>query len=372
MKILLIVFSLLSILFFLTSCNIFHPFQNHYTCDIYKDAIYLINIDGSNLTKVVDLDHSISTYWESIDMLPGAYIKFTPDGNKLIYITSSYVGYFKIYSVKLDGTDNTLLANNFNFSIKGGQPSLSSVESKIIFPIEIKYSVDYTDRFYDIYMVNDGAPGLSNLTDTYEIDEMYPCFLPNGEDIIYSSIDHRNTEKLYSISKLNINNGQIDTLIQNNEYAYKHLVISPDETKIYFITHINHSQPFFVINLDGTGTNQIQLYDDINIGSYLSLSLDGSKIVYNDYHYLYIMNTDGSGINQIETSLYYPCYPTFAQGGTRILYSGTSINDSIYTINTNGSNKKTINEGFMPTLSPDDNKIAFSGYYFYETVDYWE
>ena len=86
MKKILILFSLLPILFFLTSCDILHLFSNHYTCNLYKDAIYLIDTDGNNLTKVVDLDHTEGTCEEdTIYLLPGANIQFSVDGSKLIY-----------------------------------------------------------------------------------------------------------------------------------------------------------------------------------------------------------------------------------------------------------------------------------------------
>ncbi|OPX24337.1 MAG: hypothetical protein B1H05_05220, partial [Candidatus Cloacimonas sp. 4484_140] len=155
-----------------------------------------------------------------------------------------------------------------------------------------------------------------------------------------------------------------------NEYAYTHLAVSPDGTKIYFSAYIDHSRPFFVMNSDGT--NQIQLYDNIDLKGFISFSSDGSKIVYNDYYYLYIMNTDGSGITQIETSSYHPQFPTISHDGKKFLYSGSSIIDSIYIIDTNGANETMIHEGFGPAFSPNNNKIAFSGYYFYETYDYWE
>ncbi|MBC8526283.1 MAG: PD40 domain-containing protein, partial [Candidatus Cloacimonetes bacterium] len=159
-------------------------------------------------------------------------------------------------------------------------------------------------------------------------------------------------------------------LAANNEYPYKHLAFSPDGTKIYFNAYINNtkwSNVIYVMNSDGT--YQLQLYEDINIADYLSISPDGSKIVYNDYHNLYVMNSDGSGITQIETAIK-PRNSHISHNGAKIVYSIYSITGDIYIIDINGSNERKIHRGFKPTFSPDDSKIAFSGSYLYETVNY--
>ena len=361
-------------LFILTSCDLLHLFSNHYTCELFKDAIYFIDTDGSNLRKLVSLDHIESNCEDdTIDLLPGArLLLFTPDGNKIIYCTNPYESNNNsLYSVNCDGSDNTLLTEDLNVLYNYGGISISCIESKIIFIGNVKYLNDKSEKFSDIFMVNLNGSNLNNITNTYGINEKNPRFLPNGEDIIYSSINHLNDLKSYSINKLHLNSGSIDTLVFNNEYAYKHLLLSQEGTQIYYVVYKDNSYSFFAMN--STGIHQVQLYENIpSINNTPSISSDGLKIVYVSNHNLCIMNTNGSGINQIETSLYYPCYPTFSQGGTKILYSGSAINDSIYIININGSNEMTIHEGFMPALSPDENKIAFSGYYFYKTYDYWE
>ena len=346
-----LILNLLFITFLLAGCDILDIFGEHGTCYNYKDAIYLIDTDGNNLTKVIDIGHTVDTYNSSEANLPGASIQFTSDGNKLICGVDN-----KLFLVNINGSDSTLLTDTL---IVWGQPSISLTEPKIVF-----------SAYKDIFTVNLDATGLTNLTNTSEATERYPCFSPNGYEIIFSTSIY-SWSRNYYINRLNINSGKLDTLAANNEYPYKHLAFSPDGTKIYFNAYINNtkwSNVIYVMNSDGT--YQLQLYEDINIADYLSISPDGSKIVYNDYHNLYVMNSDGSGITQIETAIKPRNSHISHNGAKKIVYSIYSITGDIYIIDINGSNERKIHRGFKPTFSPDDSKIAFSGSYLYETVNY--
>lgn len=358
MRKILVLFFLLSILLFLVSCNLLHPFQNHYTCYEYKDAIYIMDESGNNVIQVVELGHLINTYLEFISALPGAYVQFSYDGSKLIYC-NWVANQINLYSINSNGTGNTLLFEGIDIENSCGKPSISPIEEKVVFLAN-----------KDIYSINLDGTNLVNLTSTSEATEQFPCFLSNGQEIIFSEINYVFACTYYFIKRLNINNGNLGVIATNcEEYAYRHLTLSPDGTKLYFGTYIDHSHPFFIMNSDGT--NQAMLYDNINFQDFLSISPDGSKIIYS-YYDLFKMNTDGTGITHIETSIRSPRFPTLVHDGSQILFSDSAINDSIYIINTDGSNKMTIHEGFMPALSPNENKIAFSGYYFYKTIDYWE
>ncbi len=361
----LLILNLLFITFLLAGCDILSFFfDEHGTYDIYNDCIYLIDTDGNNLTKVIDIGHTVDTYDLSEENLPGAHIQFSADGNKLIYGSHK-----SLYSINLDGSDSTLLTGTLYLRDYLGQPSISTVEPKIVFSTDIEYGGGYSDTFSDIILVNLDATGLTNLTNTYEVNERYPCFSPNGDEIIFlTAIPFEIfVGRTYHITKLNLNSGTLDTLATNNEYEYKHLAFSPDGTKIYFHAYINNTNSLYVMNSDGT--NQIQLYEYINIPDYLSFSPDGFKIVYNNYYDLYVMNSDGSGITQIETAIN-PRYSHISHNGAKIIYSGYSITGDIYIIDIDGSNERKIHRGFKPSFSPDDSKIAFSGSYLYETVNY--
>ncbi|MCK4340027.1 MAG: DUF5050 domain-containing protein [Candidatus Cloacimonetes bacterium] len=342
-----LIISLLFITFFLAGCDILFYHESN---DIYKDCIYLIDTNGSNLTKVIDLGHTDdSIMGGSGSDLPGAEnIQFTPDGEKLIYfnVEGPYGDKdYKLYSINIDGSDNTLLTDTL---IVWGQPSISLTEPKIVFSA-------YNGKFLDIFTVNWDATGLKNLTNTSEVNEKYPYFSPNGDEIIFTNDFNDNS----LICKLNICSENIDTLTISEDYKYDLLAFSPNGEKIYYIKH----RELFL--MDSDGTNQAKLLDDIR--SSLSFSSDGSMIVYNDYWNLYIMNSDGSEITQIDT-VSLPRYPNISHNGANIIYSHGHISGDIYIIDSDGGNKREIYRGFKPMFSPEGSKIAFAGYYFYKTI----
>jgi len=353
---------LLLLLFLQTGCDLLSPMYR-----MYKDAIYIIDADGHNLRKIFDLYHRTGCEGPTIANLPGADVQFTADGEKLIFYsrTDWYSLYTNLYSINVDGSDLTLIAYNIKNRNSLGQLSISTLEQKIAFPADIMNDKKNPEEHSDVFIVNFDGSGMMNLTNTFEIDEVYPCLSPDGEDIIFSSINHIHPDNRYSIIKLNIEIGSLDTLAQNNVFMYENLHFSPDGSKIYFSDH----RRLFVLNSDGT--DQAVLYDipGTYLYDYLSFSSDGSKIVSNYYDHFIIMNTDGSGYNQIELNEGVDRYPNISYYGDRIVYSNHSIIGKICTINSDGSNEQIVTyEGFKPVFSPDSDKIAFSGYYFYKKV----
>ena len=369
-KKIIIISSMLVTLLSLPNCDYIFGYHGKY--DLYKDAIYLIDKDGDNITNLIDIGHTIGTYdGGSPEDFSWTLTQFTQDGSKLIYSYFSWGLHINsLYSIDLNDNIKLLLTGELDVYLQVALPSISNLDSRIAFSVDINYEGGYYDRFQDIYIVNSDATGLANLTNTYKVDEMYPRFLPNGENIIFTSIDYTNVDTQYYIIQLNLNTAILDTIAHNNKYPYNNLAPSPDGSKIFFGKSFGKAYPFFVMDKDGT--NEIQLYSNVDIGRYYTFSSDGSKIAFSDYNYLYVMNTDGSGITQIETSIVNPYFPIISHNGSQILFSGPSITDSIYIINNDGSDEMGLHEGFLPAFSSNEERIAFSGYYFYKTVYYSE
>ena len=320
--------------------------------DVYKDCIYLIDTNGNNLTKVIDLGHT-SEFEDSF--VPGANdIQFTLNGEKIIYCTpDGNYGKNKLYSVDIDGDDKTILSKNLEV---WGKPSISRsrTDAKIVFSAN-------TNEVFDIYMTTlDGAEPI-NLTNSYEADEKYPNFSTDGNEIIFSTSIYSLPENFFYITKLNLNSGTLDTLTTNNEYAYKNIAFSPDGTKIYF----THYSALYVMNSDGS--EQVKIFDGIR--STLSFSYDGSKIVFINYSNLYVMNSEGFIISEIEIIDSRPHNPQLSLDGMYIVYHSDCGLYGVYIIGIDGSNRRKLyKKGHMPVFSPDGNKIAFSSKYFYERV----
>jgi len=315
--------------------------------DVYKDCIYLIDTNGNNLIKLIDLGHK-SGFLDSF--VPGANdIQFTPDGEKIIYCTPDRnYGRDKLYSVDIDGDNITILSKNLEV---WGKPSISGSrnDANIVFSA-------YANDVLDIFMTTLDGAELINLTNSYEVDEKHPNFSPDGNEIIFT----KDIDTCSFICKKNLNTGEYDILAASDDHSFSHPVFSPDGIKIFYI----RQGELFTMNSDGSG--QVKIFDDIR--SILSFSSDGSRIVFCNYSNLYVMNNEGSIINEIEIESP-PYYPNLSSDGMYIVYSGYSISGSVYIIGSDGSNsRKLYQEGFRPTFSPDGNKVAFSSKYFYERV----
>ena len=323
-------------LFLLAGCDIL---GYHETCRIYQDCIYLIDSNGSDLYKVVNLGHTDdSIMGGGGTLLPGAdNIHFTSDDEKLVYGNDR-----KFYSINLDGSHNILLSDTLRV---WGKPSISTDNQTIVFSA-------YKNGSLDIFIANFDASSLNNLTSTSVIDEKYPCFSPSGDEIIYvADIDSNSF-----ICKQNINNGNIDTLLYSEADQLDYLCFPHDGTKIYFIEGNK------LCSMDSDGTGQTILLDEILYSP--SFSSDGSKVAYNDYNNLYVMNSDGSGITIVESDSY-PRKPQISHDGNKIIYS---LNSEIHAINSDGSDKQTIHRGSKHIFSSDSSKIAFSYYFLYKTI----
>ena len=334
-----LILNFIIILFLLAGCDIL---SYHETCKIYQDCIYLIDSNGSDLYKVVDLGHTDdSIMGGGGSLLPGAdNIQFTSDDEKLVYGNDC-----KFYLVNLDGSDNTLLSGTLRV---WGKPSISTDNQTIVFSA-------YTNEVLDIYMTTLNGAEPINLTNSYEADEKYPNFSPDGNEIIFS----KDIDTCSFICKKDLNTGEYDILAVSNDLRFTYPVFSPDGIKIFYIKH----RELFVMNSDGS--EQVKIFDGIE--SSLSFSADGSKIVFNNYSNLYVIIYEGFIINEIEIDSY-PRNPSLSSDGMFIVYSGVSISGGVYVIGSDGSNRRKIHHGCVPAFSSDSSKIAFSYYFLYKTI----
>lgn len=130
-------------------------------------AIWVMNPDGSGLTKV--LDDASSPAW-------------SPDGTRLAFTrppfncTRSGCVEQDLYTVNLDGTGLTRLTDHNG--IDEMSPDWSPDGSRIAFMAAL--------RGYDVWTINADGSGLSQLTNDFGPD-MYPSWSPDGTRIAFSS-----------------------------------------------------------------------------------------------------------------------------------------------------------------------------------------
>ena len=102
--------------------------------------------------------------------------KFSPDGNKLVFI-SNRDGNYEIYTMNADGSEQIRLTNN---SVIDFMPSFSPDGTKIIF-------VSDRDGNEEIYRMNIDGTQQQRLTNSDGKDAT-PVFSPDGQRIVFASI----------------------------------------------------------------------------------------------------------------------------------------------------------------------------------------
>lgn len=163
------------------------------------------------------------------------------------------------------------------------------------------------------------------------------------------------------------------TEIVSPEYEYIHQITpSPDYSTIAFTASKKNEDiiNLYIIDKDGTNLTQItHSPEDPEIISF-SWSPDSNKISFSNSGDLYVINIDGSGLNQLtDNKTIHSGGTDWSPDGMNIVFSGYKKNDTsladIYVIDSDGSDiinlTNSENDYYSsPLWSPDGSKIIFS------------
>lgn len=128
-----------------------------------NSEIYLMNMDGSNPTRLTD------------DNSRDADPFFSPDGLRIVFPTNRH-GNYEIYVMNVDGSNLTRLTSNFFDDLR---PAFSPDGSKIVF-------YRNTESGSEIYVMNADGTAEVRLTNNSSSDE-FPKWSPDGTRIIFYS-----------------------------------------------------------------------------------------------------------------------------------------------------------------------------------------
>ena len=137
-------------------------------------------------------------------------------------------------------------------------------------------------------------------------------------------------------------------------------------SKILFVSDTNQNLDIFVMNVDGSGIQQ--LTEDKACDFDPKFSPDGSKIAFTSvrdgYAHIYCMDADGSDVTKITFGNYMDFMGSWSPDGLRIAFtSGRSGNYDIWIVDADGSdaNRLTTHEGDdgWPVFSPNGEKILY-------------
>ncbi len=312
-------------MFFIISIFTFSGCDENVHIDFYEPCIYMMDADGSDLTRVIDIG--------------ATYALFIPNRTKILYRSGT-----SLYTVNFNGTDIKMITDTL--VVKSEYPSISTDGTKVIF-----VSND------DLYIVNIDGSEMVRLTNTKDIIERQPFISIDNIEMIYTTRITTLKEKAsYNICRKKLNNEIIDTFVTSGAYlgwpSY-----SPDGVTIYY-TRGGSNEGLYSMNKDGSNT--IKLVSEISAGYPTSISLN--KLIYIYYPNIYIMNNDGSEIQELGKG-YEPHIAPF--NDSKIVYSNNGFYDGdIYIMNNDGTEKRKIaNYGYNARFSNDGNKIVFPGQY---------
>lgn len=140
---------------------------------------------------------------------------------------------------------------------------------------------------------------------------------------------------------------------------------SPDGSRIAFSSRRSGTFDLYVMNTDGTGTQQ--LTSGGKNDSYPTWSPSGASIAFARSGDIYVMNADGSGARQVSDPNAEESEPAWSPDGEWIAYSrrtpGTPVQE-IWLMRPNGSARRAVTlsgaTAHTAAWSPDSKRIVFS------------
>jgi len=234
-----------------------------------NEDIYVMNIDGSELTRLTDSPEK--------DKYPAV----SPDGNKIAY-TSDINGIWQIMVMNYDGTEKEQLTNNpqrsaypawsfdgryifFDLSIEGEyeiyrMDSDGSNMTRLTLNLNIndwhpyghpfKYKLIYEaghSRHESLYMMDYDGKNIQKITDV-DMRQRTPAISIDGETIVFSDNS--------SIYTMDLDGGNLKKISGDLEYC-RHPDISPDNKYISFEGNVDGQLEIFIVNVDGSNLQRL-------------------------------------------------------------------------------------------------------------------
>jgi len=139
-------------------------------CSVGEDAdIYAVDLDGSNLVNI-----SNNPAWDR-------HPSWSPDGSRIAFCTDR-TGSFQICVMDADGSNQVVITD---LGLMSDYPKWSPDSSKIVFHVKVGGS-DEDGYDYEIYTMNADGSNPVNLTNSPYMDWL-PSFSPDGNWIAFSS-----------------------------------------------------------------------------------------------------------------------------------------------------------------------------------------
>lgn len=296
--------------------------QNIILSSNYGNISDLIYID-LNTNEVLNLTNGIGK---------NSNPEFSPSGDQIVF-SSNRDGNNEIYIYNFTEDEFRNLTNNL---AQDFFPKFSPDGSKIIFQSN-------RDGDADCYLMNLDGSDIINISNN-EVEDIYSHFHPDGTKILFESISlgsfyvyvtdlfesnplnltsnlHTSRKPVYSyagdfifftsdgyIYKMHIDGTNKTKLTKGNSP-----IMTPDGSKIIYLSEVNSYDHIF--SMDKSGSNINQLTSGMNNNHFQDISQNSNQIIFNsdrdgDFD-IYIMNVNGTAIDMIYNSENFDSHPKF-------------------------------------------------------------
>jgi len=284
-------------------------------------GIYLIDIDGSNLTSLV----REATY----NFLPPSW---SPDGTRLAYI-STFASGSNLMVLDLAAGSAAQLTQGLRVL---DSPAWSPDGSRLAFAAETQSDGG------EIFTIHADGSGLVDLSNGPDTTDWRPAWSPDGSRIVYQTFagvewDLRLIEADGS-DPVNLTDG---VAVWATDPSW-----SPDGTRIAFHNGSGEQGEIFLISPEGTGLTNVSNHpadDSVGVWSPGATALGDLLLFYSDRtgnDDLYTVRPDGSGLQALITRLEMDWAPAWSPDGLQIAYTTMLIDGAdIFLIDAGGQNR---------------------------------
>jgi hypothetical protein len=239
--------------------------------------IYSINIDQSGFQQLTN-----DKYWDVINSDPSWF----PDGKKIAYIKKiPYGNHGNIYVMNADGSNNIGITNETKSEISNIEVSPDG--------LKILYILDG-----NIFCIDtDGSKNVQLTNSTSNINRFELSWFPNNKQILYHI--YTEDDDAFSLITLNLDGSNEHTIIKSF-YPLNYPSVSSDGTKVIFQTYKPNSNLNleFICSVNIDGSDFKTLFDVDNSGGFqvrmAYWSPDMQKIIFSINNDIYIVNNDGT------------------------------------------------------------------------------